>query len=138
MYNPSSGAQELFRHSLLEIIPPKHLPKIVDDGISDDSPITFFPDEFLEMSIVFRLKRPKSHFVNNKPGEGRIKTNAPGKYHPTRTDIDNLAKFVLDSLNGVLYTDDRQVVSLKATKVLDSEGDCDGATDVSITVVQDE
>ena len=138
MYNPSSAAQELFRDSLLELIPQKHLPKIIDDGNSGDSPITFFPDEFLEISIVFRLKRPKSHFVNNKPGEGRIKANAPMKYHPTRTDVDNLAKFVLDSLNGVLYSDDRQVVSLKATKLLDSEGTCDGATDVLITVVQDE
>jgi len=33
-----------------------------------------------------------------------------------RTDIDNLLKSVMDALRGVLYKDDRQVVSLEATK----------------------
>lgn len=76
--------------------------------------------------------------MNSTPGEGRIKDKAPGKFHTSRSDIDNLAKFVLDSLNGLLYADDRQVVSLKAMKMLDSEGLCDGATEVSISVLQDE
>ena len=139
MYNPSSAAQEEFRDSLLQIMPQKHHPRVIDDGVSGDAPITFFSEsDFLEVSIVFRLKRPKSHFVNSTPGEGRIKVKAPGKFHTSRTDIDNLAKFVLDSLNGLLYADDRQVVSLKAMKMLDSEGVCDGATEVSISVLQDD
>lgn len=139
MYNPSAAAQEEFRDSLLQMMPKYHHPIIVDDGISGDAPITFFGEsDFLEVSIVFRFKRPKSHFVNNTPGEGRIKPNAPGRFHATRTDIDNLAKFVLDSLNGLLYADDRQVVSLKLIKMLDSDGLCDGATDVTIRVLQDE
>lgn len=33
-----------------------------------------------------------------------------------RTDIDNVAKAVLDGLNGVAYIDDRQVVALTALK----------------------
>ena len=32
-------------------------------------------------------------------------------------DIDNLAKFVLDALNGIFYQDDRQIVTLRAAKV---------------------
>lgn len=36
--------------------------------------------------------------------------------YPKKADIDNLSKFVLDSLNGVLYDDDKQVVRLNATK----------------------
>ncbi|OXE37422.1 MAG: hypothetical protein CGW95_01600 [Phenylobacterium zucineum] len=32
-------------------------------------------------------------------------------------DIDNLAKAVLDGLNGVAYVDDRQVISLSARLV---------------------
>jgi Holliday junction resolvase RusA-like endonuclease len=139
MYNPSGAAQEMFRDSLLRMLPQRHHPIIIDDGSSLDNPVTFFSkSEFLEMSIVFRLKRPKSHFVGSKPGPGRIKSDAPGKFHVSRTDIDNLAKFVLDSLNGILYEDDRQVVSLKAIKMLDSEGMCGGATDVTITVLEDE
>ena len=31
-------------------------------------------------------------------------------------DIDNLVKFVLDGLQGVLYADDRKIVSIKAHK----------------------
>lgn len=34
-----------------------------------------------------------------------------------KPDIDNVAKAVLDALNGVAYEDDRQVVSLNVTKL---------------------
>ena len=33
-----------------------------------------------------------------------------------KPDLDNIAKIVLDSLNGLAYKDDRQVVSLKIEK----------------------
>lgn len=36
---------------------------------------------------------------------------------PSRADVDNLAKSVLDGLNGVLYNDDRQITTLSVTKV---------------------
>ncbi|KAL7525213.1 hypothetical protein ACHAXR_000904 [Thalassiosira sp. AJA248-18] len=88
--------------------------------------------------MVFRMKRPKSHFIGNKPGPGRLKPTAPGKLYNTRSDVDNLAKFVMDSLNGIVYDDDRQVVSLNAIKVLDSEGLCRGATDVEISILKEE
>lgn len=35
-----------------------------------------------------------------------------------RVDVDNLAKAILDSLNGVIWIDDRQVVRLEVHKVL--------------------
>ena len=35
----------------------------------------------------------------------------------SKPDIDNVAKAVLDALNGVAYEDDRQVVSLHVTKL---------------------
>jgi len=34
-----------------------------------------------------------------------------------RTDVDNLAKLVMDALNGIIWTDDDQVVKLVAEKV---------------------
>ncbi|KAL7487613.1 hypothetical protein ACHAW6_013669 [Cyclotella cf. meneghiniana] len=70
MYNPSGAAQEMFRDSLLRMLPQRHHPIIIDD----------------------------------------------------------------DKANQ----DDRQVVSLKATKMLDLEGMCEGATDVTIMVLEDE
>lgn len=48
-------------------------------------------------------------------------------------DIDNLGKLVLDALNGVVYADDRQVVSLVLHKQRDSEGACLGRTVVHVT-----
>jgi Holliday junction resolvase RusA-like endonuclease len=51
--------------------------------------------------------------------------------------VDNLAKFVLDSLNGLLYDDDRQVCSLHATRLLDNDGLCLGSTEVCVRAVGD-
>ena len=48
-------------------------------------------------------------------------------------DIDNLVKFVLDGVNGLVYKDDKQVVKLVAYKLYDSESDCGGRTVVEVT-----
>lgn len=42
---------------------------------------------------------------------------AIGQGKPTKPDVDNAAKSILDALNGVLYDDDAAVVSLSAAKV---------------------
>ena len=40
-----------------------------------------------------------------------------GKLHPTKKpDLDNVAKIVLDSLNGIAYSDDSQIVKLNVEK----------------------
>eukprot|EP00985_Skeletonema_marinoi_P010683 scaffold5002_cov141-Skeletonema_marinoi.AAC.4 len=141
MYNPSKASQDLFRDCLLEALPQEYHPIIIDSGDSDsDEPTVMFPEhEFLKLSLTFRMKRPNNHFIGSKPGPGRLKPNAPLKYYNNRSgDVDNLCKFVMDSLNQVLYADDRQVVCLNAIKVLDSDGDCKGSTDVEISVLNDE
>lgn len=44
-----------------------------------------------------------------------------GKIRPTkRPDADNVLKAVADSLNGLAYHDDAQIVEMKATKVYDA------------------
>jgi len=53
----------------------------------------------VKLAVYFEFKRPK-------------KTLLPCP----RSDIDNLAKLVLDALNGVLYTDDKLVCKLTAAK----------------------
>ena len=141
MYNPSKAAQDLFRDCLLEALPQEYHPVILDSGDSDsDEPSVMFPEnQFLKLSLTFRMKRPNNHFISSKPGPGRLKPNAPRKYYNNRSgDVDNLCKFVMDSLNQVLYADDRQVVCLNAIKLLDSDGDCRGSTDVEISTLNDE
>lgn len=63
----------------------------------------------------FFVKRPKGHF-----GTGRnsvlLKPSAPEFPVQERQDVDNMAKFYLDCMNGIVFGDDRQVVSLSAEK----------------------
>eukprot|EP00591_Stephanopyxis_turris_P012609 CAMPEP_0195509100 /NCGR_PEP_ID=MMETSP0794_2-20130614/2118_1 /TAXON_ID=515487 /ORGANISM="Stephanopyxis turris, Strain CCMP 815" /LENGTH=270 /DNA_ID=CAMNT_0040636227 /DNA_START=145 /DNA_END=957 /DNA_ORIENTATION=+ len=134
MYNPSAKAQEEFGNVVKTFLP--------QDMISSQTPSTqrtvFSEDAFLAVSLIFRMRRPRIHFVGSKAGEGRLKEAFSSKLAPTsRTDVDNLAKFVLDTFNGLVYVDDRQVVSLSATKVYDCDGDCEGATEVSIRCLSD-
>ncbi len=57
------------------------------------------------------MKRPKTHFVSSNPQSGWIRQLYEGLIpHRSKIVVDNLAKFVLDSLNGLLYVDDRQII----------------------------
>lgn len=54
---------------------------------------------------------------------GKAKTG--GKLLPTKKpDVDNVAKSVLDALNGVAWLDDSQVVRLEISKSYSAAGDC--------------
>lgn len=39
-----------------------------------------------------------------------------GRYRPKKPDIDNIAKYYLDTMNDVVYFDDAQVVALNVVK----------------------
>jgi Holliday junction resolvase RusA-like endonuclease len=45
-----------------------------------------------------------------------------GDIYPARPDVDNIAKTVLDGMNGVVYADDAQVTHLKVNKKYAEEG----------------
>jgi Holliday junction resolvase RusA-like endonuclease len=62
--------------------------------------------------LYFRLPIPKSY------PKKRLAACLTGSERPIKKpDIDNLAKSVLDGLNGIVYKDDGQIVSLHVTKV---------------------
>ena len=72
-------------------------------------------EDIIEMDITFCYKRPQSHFrIKNK--KKILKENAPF-FKSSKADLDNLIKFVADSLNGVFYKDDSQIVSINAQKL---------------------
>jgi Holliday junction resolvase RusA-like endonuclease len=133
VYNPSAPAQASFRQIVQSVVFPDHNP----DDNSEIQPV-FSEDYTLAMTIVFRTKRPMHHFIGSKPASFALKESAPTQTAPTRSDVDNLAKFVLDSLNGLLYEDDRQISSLHVTKLLDNEEDCRGSTEVCLRVLADD
>eukprot|EP00531_Pseudo-nitzschia_arenysensis_P003027 CAMPEP_0116116790 /NCGR_PEP_ID=MMETSP0329-20121206/1226_1 /TAXON_ID=697910 /ORGANISM="Pseudo-nitzschia arenysensis, Strain B593" /LENGTH=304 /DNA_ID=CAMNT_0003610309 /DNA_START=47 /DNA_END=961 /DNA_ORIENTATION=+ len=123
-YNPSVKYQKSFQDALEKLMS-------ASDIGSMDHPI-FQETEYLVMTLIFRMKRPKNHFVNNRPGPGRLKAKSPPQLSSIRSDVDNLTKFVLDSMNGVMYEDDRQITSIHATKLLDNEDLCTGSVEVYI------
>ena len=54
----------------------------------------------LHLTAIFNLLKPKR----------------PSKNYPSRGDLDNLLKSVSDSLNGLFWKDDTQLVSIDAAK----------------------
>lgn len=77
---------------------PDHLPSV-------------FIDKPLKMQITVNIEVPKSY--SNK------KTNKclTGEIRPTvKPDCDNIAKNIQDSLNGIAYPDDKQIVVLAVRK----------------------
>ena len=65
----------------------------------------------LHCKLTFTFLRPKSHCT----ASGALRKAAP-KQHVCKPDTDNLAKFVLDALNGVYYKDDSQICLLSVHK----------------------
>ena len=64
------------------------------------------------VTILFRFARPKSH----------TKAARADDNHRQKPDLDNLAKAVLDALNGVCWLDDSQVCQIRASKAWQTEG----------------
>lgn len=83
-----------------------------------------FGDRPLKIEIYLHLQVPKS--LSRKKREKALQ----GKLMPTKKpDLDNIVKTILDALNSVAFDDDRQVVSLHATK----DYACRNYTQVTIT-----
>lgn len=59
----------------------------------------------ITMMITFHMPIPKS-----------LKGISENDVHVKRPDIDNLAKYVLDMLNGIAYKDDNQIFELNLLK----------------------
>ena len=127
MYNPSEKLQDSFRDAV---------DKLIFTNGTVQKPL-FDGDECLVMTIILSLKRPKKDFVGNKPGVGRLRENAPPRIAQTRTDVDNLVKFVFDSMNEILYEDDRQIMSVHVIKLLDNEDMCEGSTEVILRSIKE-
>lgn len=63
----------------------------------------------LDVSITFYMPIPASRMRQLSRGGDRS--------HSVKPDLDNLLKAALDPCNGILWEDDAQIYSIKATKV---------------------
>jgi crossover junction endodeoxyribonuclease RusA len=83
----------------------------------------------MAVSVVFRFKRPAGQI-----GKKGVKPSAPA--HLTSAgDVDKLLRSTFDSLTGVAFDDDRQVVSVNASKRYCTTDEPQGAI-ITITPIQ--
>ena len=82
--------------------------KLVKESYGDNP---CFEDQFINIKILFKFEVPKS-YSKKKRAEALA-----GNLRPTKADIDNYIKSVLDGLNKVAFLDDRYIYSIEAIKV---------------------
>lgn len=71
-------------------------------------------EEPLQLRVVFRQVRPKGHFGTGKNAH-LLKPNAP-MYPTGKPDCTKLLRSLEDSLTGIIWRDDAQIVSQSAWK----------------------
>lgn len=78
------------------------------------------PDGPVVAHIHIYLERPQSHFTS----KGQLSSTGRRAPFPVRRpDLDNTAKLILDSLNGLAYRDDAQIVELHVRRLWTQEGE---------------
>ena len=104
-YDPSSKDKRVFKEKVLKLAPKKPLRGDIS------------------ASMMFYMPRPQTHFKtkDGKPTSKLKDWAMKLKYSTCKNDIDNLAKFVLDSLNEVIWHDDKFVVELQCRKLFVEE-----------------
>ena len=96
-----------------------------------ESPIFFGQDVPILVDISFHMVPPQYLFVNGDRTRGRFKADSSFKW-PKKPDVDNLDKFVLDALQGLVFHNDSQVVQQRIQKTYDRNAPFSGRTEVSI------
>ena len=71
----------------------------------NDAPVTAFMIAYMEI--------PKSY------SDARRQRCMKGEHMPTRPDVDNIIKAVLDGCNGIIYKDDRFVYDVRCIRRYD-------------------
>ena len=95
-----------------------------------EDPIFNAPEYKVGVFVTFRMRRPNHHF---RAGSNRTFLREGYQHErPTGGDLDNLLKFIIDSMNGVIYHDDCQVVLLIANKVWADDVNSNGSTTVRV------
>jgi Holliday junction resolvase RusA-like endonuclease len=96
------------------------------------------PDKILEgalrMQIVFYMPRPKKDFRTGRHS-GRLKQGV-AYWHTYTPDLDNMEKFVGDSLEGIFYKNDSQIAQMQSEKIYCNPGE-ETRTEINITQIDE-
>ena len=96
--------------------------KVVFSYRSNNDGMAFEPNDMIHAKIVAYYLIPKGHYrfhkkTNTTDLDPKGQEMLSGRLLPTKKpDCDNIAKIVLDALNGIAYHDDSQVVELMVQK----------------------
>lgn len=77
----------------------------------------YFDGKQLRVSILFKFKIPKSYSKKDRDKALR------GEIRPSKKDLDNCIKAVLDGLNGKAWKDDRYIHELSAKKIFSDKSE---------------
>ena len=96
----------------------------------DEMPLPMYPRGPINVDIWCYRKLPLTWFVANDRERGlrnqqMLNSKPPDKSTP---DADNLAKFICDAINGVVYADDRQIARIRITKTFHTTAPFTGMT----------
>ena len=84
------------------------------DKTNSVNPITWL-DGLISADMTFFVPMAKS-WSNKK------KSSKNGQFCDNNSDLDNYEKAILDSLNGVYFHDDKQIVQQSSQKIWDEQG----------------
>lgn len=81
----------------------------------------------VKVAVEFVYRRPAGHFLSDGASlsaAGRRAGYPPGRGSKSGGDLDKLVRAILDSLSGIVFVDDGQVVDIRATKVYGPRDEC--------------
>jgi Holliday junction resolvase RusA-like endonuclease len=95
-------------------------PNVAEEQWAIQHIIEQLPEDFeiitgpVAVFIVASFERPKSHYGTGR-NAGKLKKSAP-KHCMNSKDFDNIGKHICDSMNKLVYKDDRQIVDGQIVK----------------------
>jgi Holliday junction resolvase RusA-like endonuclease len=109
----------------------KRLVLVTTEKLLPDLPLFKDGDTGLNVSITYRIRRPNCHYRGGNRLNGVVKAGMHLR-RVTGGDIDNLIKYTLDSLNTVVYADDKMITSISAKKLWCEDPNSEGSTTVEV------
>ena len=106
------------------------LQQLHSDYNLEGMPLPMYPRAPVDIDIWCHRKLPLTWFVASDRQRGLRNPNTMNKHVPDKStpDADNLAKFICDAINGVVYNDDRQIARIRVTKTFHTSPPYTGMT----------